>query len=139
MTTAYPGYDGYPPAAGGLNPMFDYEAQNHRGSTTTVPDAAHKEGDALNRGLMRTPSPTPSEKAELARSGVLDWRAMKRWQFWIRREWLCEWRFGHMVCERLTVAHWFPRVLCHNCHNMCDFCPHDAIPQTNCKLVETSG
>lgn len=43
------------------------------------------DGAALRGG---TPSPTPSEQKELT-SGAIDWKAMTKWRFWIRREWLC--------------------------------------------------
>ncbi|KAF9443820.1 hypothetical protein P691DRAFT_382491 [Macrolepiota fuliginosa MF-IS2] len=35
----------------------------------------------------RTPSPTPSEQKELG-SGAIDWKAMMKWRFWIRKEWI---------------------------------------------------
>lgn len=37
----------------------------------------------------RTPSPTPSELKQL-NTGAIDWRSMRSWRFWLRREWLCE-------------------------------------------------
>ncbi|ETW82593.1 hypothetical protein HETIRDRAFT_237518, partial [Heterobasidion irregulare TC 32-1] len=40
------------------------------------------------RRISRTPSPTPSEAAELARDSLLDWKTLLSWRFWIRREWL---------------------------------------------------
>ena len=45
--------------------------------------------DVIVRAVNRTPSPTPSEDAALKRSGVINWKAMRRWRFWFRREWLC--------------------------------------------------
>ncbi|KAL6298570.1 snare associated Golgi protein-domain-containing protein [Sparassis latifolia] len=36
----------------------------------------------------RTPSPTPSEEAALAKTSIFDWKAMANWRFWLRREWL---------------------------------------------------
>ncbi|TEB04048.1 hypothetical protein FA13DRAFT_1807684 [Coprinellus micaceus] len=46
------------------------------------------EGSANRHGGIRTPSPTPSELKEL-QSGAINWEAMRKWRFWIRREWLC--------------------------------------------------
>ncbi|KAI0636350.1 hypothetical protein C8Q77DRAFT_1051643 [Trametes polyzona] len=40
------------------------------------------------RQSARTPSPTPSEAKELAKTSVFDWEAMLKWRYWIRREWL---------------------------------------------------
>lgn len=41
------------------------------------------------RAVTRTPSPTPSETKELAKSGVFDWEAMMKWRYWVRKEWAC--------------------------------------------------
>ncbi|THV00370.1 hypothetical protein K435DRAFT_776593 [Dendrothele bispora CBS 962.96] len=42
---------------------------------------------ANNRAsLARTPSPTPSEHLALT-TGAIDWKAMRSWRFWIRKEW----------------------------------------------------
>lgn len=41
------------------------------------------------RQVSRTPSPTPSEAAEL-NQGFFDLKAMKSWRYWIRKEWTCE-------------------------------------------------
>lgn len=38
----------------------------------------------------RTPSPTPSEAAELSRVGAFDWQRLAQWRFWFRREWFCQ-------------------------------------------------
>ncbi|KAI0077787.1 hypothetical protein K474DRAFT_1595263 [Panus rudis PR-1116 ss-1] len=40
------------------------------------------------REVVRTPSPTPSEARELARTSLFDFKAMMNWKYWIRREWL---------------------------------------------------
>ncbi|KAI9456794.1 snare associated Golgi protein-domain-containing protein [Russula earlei] len=69
----------------------------------------------------RTPSPTPSEAATLARDSVLDWKRLCHWRFWLRREWLWYYVFAivlavitalitiyhHQIVEKLTpAAHW---------------------------------
>ena len=41
------------------------------------------------RQISRTPSPTPSEAAELQKKGIFDWKAMKNWRYWFRKEWFC--------------------------------------------------
>ncbi|KAJ2986864.1 hypothetical protein NUW54_g9598 [Trametes sanguinea] len=39
------------------------------------------------RAANRTPSPTPSEAKELAKTSVIDWDAMKKRSYWLRKEW----------------------------------------------------
>ena len=41
------------------------------------------------RAINRTPSPTPSEAKELAKTSVFDWEAMMKWKYWFRRDWAC--------------------------------------------------
>lgn len=36
----------------------------------------------------RTPSPTPEESAELARTGVINFKALLRWKTWLRKDWI---------------------------------------------------
>lgn len=38
---------------------------------------------------VRTPSPTPSEAKEL-QHGAINWKAMRSWKFWFRKEWRCK-------------------------------------------------
>jgi hypothetical protein len=89
MSSPYPEY-GRPPR-GASNPyMYPPDGASIpyslNDSTTTIPG---KYEFTTNR-VSRTPSPTPSEAAELARDGIIDWKSMTSWRFWIRREWLCE-------------------------------------------------
>ena len=53
--------------------------------------ANYSTGDVTSsiRPLARTPSPTPSEAAELNKRHLFDIQAMKHLHFWFRREWLC--------------------------------------------------
>lgn len=53
------------------------------------------------RATGRTPSPTPSEDKAL-KSGVLDWKGMAKWSFWIRREWL--WYYVALVIILVVTA-----------------------------------
>ncbi|KZV77371.1 hypothetical protein PENSPDRAFT_707259 [Peniophora sp. CONT] len=83
------------PYAANSNPYL-YPPQSSTFSTPNLDPAsstAHlvapgKSPLASARTLARTPSPTPSEAAELAREGALDWKRLRNWRFWIRREWL---------------------------------------------------
>ncbi|KAI0364247.1 hypothetical protein BV20DRAFT_872600 [Pilatotrama ljubarskyi] len=40
------------------------------------------------RPMARTPSPTPSEAKELAKTSVFDWEAMMKSSYWLRKQWL---------------------------------------------------
>ena len=53
---------------------------------------ADKDGNTgviLREVLTRTPSPTPEEAAELSKTSMFDWKAMKSWRYWLRKEWAC--------------------------------------------------
>lgn len=76
---AGPQYQNYPPPHNAANPS--YMSFN---STTTK-----NEADVSVRYISRTPSPTPSEDAALNRKGIIDWKAVTHWRYWIRREWIC--------------------------------------------------
>jgi hypothetical protein len=47
-----------------------------------------REAAGKDRGIMRTPSPTPEEAEELSRTGIIDWRGMSRPGYWLRKEWI---------------------------------------------------
>ncbi|KAL5485629.1 hypothetical protein ACEPAI_6670 [Sanghuangporus weigelae] len=73
-------YLNYPPPHNELNPSFDASQTNLN---------KDKNGDvSIGIYTSRTPSPTPSEHALLNRKGIIDWKKMMNWRFWIRREWL---------------------------------------------------
>ncbi|TCD63005.1 Tlg2-vesicle protein [Steccherinum ochraceum] len=60
------------------------------------------------RGISRTPSPTPSEQAELNKKGLIDWQAMKNWRFWLRKEWFWYYVIGIIVTvlfALITIFH----------------------------------
>ncbi|KAL5526992.1 hypothetical protein ACEPAF_8721 [Sanghuangporus sanghuang] len=70
----------YPPPHNELNPSFDASQTNlNKDKNVDV---------SIGIYTSRTPSPTPSEHALLNRKGVIDWKKMMNWRFWIRREWL---------------------------------------------------
>lgn len=121
MSTPYPVYGNsrlqvgespymYPPN----NTSSQYSLTN---SSTTLPGKHEFNPDPISR----TPSPTPSEAAELARESVFDWKTLSSWRFWLRREWLWYYViaillavitalitiFHHQIVEKLTpAAHW---------------------------------
>ncbi|KAF9790299.1 snare associated Golgi protein-domain-containing protein [Thelephora terrestris] len=52
----------------------------------------------------RTPSPTPSEAAELSRAGAFDWQRFSQWRFWFRREWLWYYVVLALICIVATLV-----------------------------------
>ncbi|VDB95861.1 unnamed protein product [Peniophora sp. CBMAI 1063] len=73
----------YPPQA-----STTFSTPNLNPASSTAQLVGKSPALASARSLARTPSPTPSEAAELAREGALDWKRLRNWRFWIRREWL---------------------------------------------------
>jgi|SRR5712671_5330699 len=109
MSSPYPAYG---------NPQLHVEATSYMyppnnylsltDSTTTVPG----KHEFAPYPVSRTPSPTPSEAAELARESVFDWKKLASWRFWIRRDWLCM-----SILSFISPPHQSPvRVLC-DCHH----------------------
>lgn len=47
--------------------------------------------------ISRTPSPTPSEEAELLRETFFDWKVLSNWRSWVRRDWLWYYVIGGIV------------------------------------------
>ncbi|KAI0259111.1 snare associated Golgi protein-domain-containing protein [Gloeopeniophorella convolvens] len=84
MSSPYPAYGRPQP---GANPYMyppngnPYTFNNSSSSVPPKPESSPER-------ISRTPSPTPSEAAELSRQGVLDWKTLSHWRFWVRREWL---------------------------------------------------
>lgn len=69
----------------------------------------HGKPESAPNRISRTPSPTPSEAAELARTGIFDWKSMASWRFWLRREWL----WYYVIAVILTVITLFITVFHH--------------------------
>jgi hypothetical protein len=91
MSIPYPAY-GNPRPQVGENPyMYPPNTSSSQysfaNSSTTIP-GKHEFNPVP---ISRTPSPTPSEAAELERESVVDWKTVSSWRFWLRREWLCAW------------------------------------------------
>ncbi|KAH9953689.1 snare associated Golgi protein-domain-containing protein [Russula dissimulans] len=89
MSSPYPAY-GNPQLHVGATPYM-YPPTNYLSqysltdSTTTVPG----KHEFAPYSVSRTPSPTPSEAAQLSRKSVVDWKTLANWRFWLRRDWLC--------------------------------------------------
>ncbi|KAK7691169.1 hypothetical protein QCA50_006272 [Cerrena zonata] len=47
--------------------------------------------------LTRSPSPTPEEAAELSKTSMFDWKAMRNWRYWVRKEWRWYYLIGVLV------------------------------------------
>ena len=98
MSSPYPGYGRPQP---GANNPYMYPPNDAsipysiNDSSTTIPGKYEFTAN-VNR-VSRTPSPTPSEAAELARDGMFDWKTMRNWRFWFRREWLCALKKSSLV------------------------------------------
>lgn len=86
------------------------------------------------RHISRTPSPTPSEAAELKKEHLFDFQAMKSWRYWVRKEWRCA-SSSLPLCYSGSLRQMIDRVL----HRLRD-CVHlrpsvDRLSQANCQLV----
>ncbi|THH14146.1 hypothetical protein EW146_g6147 [Bondarzewia mesenterica] len=86
MASAYQAYDG-PSSNGYLYPPNGSTYNLNSSSTVNLNVNKSKNEDDARR-ISRTPSPTPSEAAELARGSLFDWKTITHWRFWIRRKWL---------------------------------------------------
>ncbi|EKM57848.1 uncharacterized protein PHACADRAFT_89628 [Phanerochaete carnosa HHB-10118-sp] len=81
---------GYPPphdpsASVSSSPTYYHKANNYSTADVNI------------RRISRTPSPTPSEMAELSKKHLFDLEAMKSRKYWIRREWLWYYVIGGIV------------------------------------------
>ena len=126
----------YPVYGNALQPQYPYPPSNNLsfGNSTTTFSNAKMPSDDVRR-TSRTPSPTPSEEAELLRDGLMDYKAMMNWRFWIRREWLCASDVHFFVVRWLMV--YVYRVLCYrrcysNYHN-----PHHCLTHPTCTRLDT--
>ncbi|KAN0133420.1 SNARE associated Golgi domain containing protein [Lactarius tabidus] len=107
MSSPYPAY-GRPPR-GASNPyMYPPDGASVPYSLNDSSTTIHGKYEFNANRVSRTPSPTPSEAAELARDGVIDWKTMRSWRFWLRREWLWYYVLAVLVTTItlfLTVFH----------------------------------
>ncbi|KAL1950003.1 hypothetical protein VTO73DRAFT_8884 [Trametes versicolor] len=95
-TYPYPPHNGYDASAASLDSNdSDDRDPTHKGGGA-LPS---KEANGWERGrpavaavdiraVNRTPSPTPEEAKELAKTSVIDWKAMMKWSYWLRKEWI---------------------------------------------------
>ncbi|KAI9434359.1 snare associated Golgi protein-domain-containing protein [Lactarius indigo] len=107
MSSPYPAYGRQP----GANDPYLYPPNGSSApysfgdSSSTV----HGKYEFASNRISRTPSPTPSEAAELARNGLFDWKSMTSWRFWFRREWL----WYYVIAVILTAITLFITVFHH--------------------------
>ncbi|KAH9010089.1 snare associated Golgi protein-domain-containing protein [Lactarius deliciosus] len=97
MSSPYPAYGQQP----GANDPYLYPP-NGSSAPYSLDDSSstvHGKYEFASNRISRTPSPTPSEAAELARKGLFDWKSMASWRFWFRREWL----WYYVIAVILTV------------------------------------
>ncbi|KAI0951488.1 hypothetical protein AcW1_008522 [Taiwanofungus camphoratus] len=79
------------------NAVHPYPPQTSRynASSTSLSDESPERDSTFKKSTdvivnmrdIRTPSPTPSEDAELKKTSVIDFQAMKNRKFWFRKEW----------------------------------------------------
>jgi hypothetical protein len=134
MSSPYPAY-GRPPR-GASNPyMYPPDGASVPYSLNDSSTTIHGKYEFNANRVSRTPSPTPSEAAELARDGVIDWKTMRSWRFWLRREWLCALKIVSHSALRTFLANGlsFPssRVLCACCPRHYDNPFPNRIPPSN--------
>jgi hypothetical protein len=130
MSSPYPAYGRQP----GANNPYMYPPNGSSVPYSSFDESsstAHGKYEFASNRISRTPSPTPSEAAELARSSMFDWKAMRSWRFWLRREWLCAFKIFFRSVPLSFEADIPPRVLRvgHHPHYHNPF--HHRIPSTN--------
>lgn len=87
-----------------------YGASNAESLEDVVSPLKAKHADVVvdMREISRTPSPTPSEVAELKKTHVIDFKAMANWRWWLRKEWIWYYIIGvilTVVTILFTVYH----------------------------------
>ncbi|TFY77770.1 hypothetical protein EWM64_g6242, partial [Hericium alpestre] len=100
MSSPYQAYGG-PSNDGYLYPPTNNKPYQLNSASTVDVVQFGKPEDA-GRRISRTPSPTPSEQAELDRDTFFDWKKMLNWRFWFRREWL--WYYVALVIILVLTA-----------------------------------
>ncbi|RDB21755.1 Golgi apparatus membrane protein TVP38 [Hypsizygus marmoreus] len=106
MASHYGNGNGYPYPPPAAPPPFlttnPYTAATLNTSSTTLTPGPNTSTSLVKpENLSRTPSPTPSEAREL-KTGVLDWKTVRKWRFWFRREWL--WYYVALVVILVITA-----------------------------------
>jgi hypothetical protein len=119
-----------------LSPAHNNASDLELNSYPSSPNAVSPSGTRTMRdvGGMRTPSPTPSEERELATAGAFDWKRLKNWRFWIRREWTCSF-FGFFFISSFVDA-MFVRVLSTGSYHHHRCCSGYHFPYSDSHLFE---
>ncbi|KAJ7074641.1 hypothetical protein C8F01DRAFT_1242867 [Mycena amicta] len=84
-----------PPSFSSASPAPSYGHDSYTGKP-------HDLDDPRRQHMARTPSPTPSEAKALA-AGLLDWKALLNWRYWIRKEWWKYYILGAVVLVLTTL------------------------------------
>jgi hypothetical protein len=100
-------YDSQATLSPRYNDASDLELNTYASSPNGVSPGGSSARDA------RTPSPTPSEERELATAGAFDWKRLKNWRFWIRKEWTCLLfaLFHLFVCDTCFLGYYLLAVI----------------------------
>jgi len=91
-STSKPRYP-YPPN----NSLYGTSNSDSQDDVVSPLKSKHTDVVVDMREISRTPSPTPSEVAELKNTHVIDFKAMANWRWWLRKEWFCT--FDLIVCS----------------------------------------
>ncbi|KAJ7736724.1 hypothetical protein DFH07DRAFT_842599 [Mycena maculata] len=87
MAMPYPAYGAPRPPPNNDYPSSSYPPNGLFNPSSVSSFNSPSKGPHDIRNISRTPSPTPSETKALS-GGLLNWKEMANWRFWIRREWL---------------------------------------------------
>jgi hypothetical protein len=89
MAMPYPAYGASRPTPNNDYPSSSYPPNGpFNPSSVSTFQSTSKGADDI-RNISRTPSPTPSEAKALS-EGLISWKDVTNWRFWLRREWLSE-------------------------------------------------
>ncbi|KAI0058586.1 hypothetical protein BV25DRAFT_1964418 [Artomyces pyxidatus] len=96
MSSPYPAYGNHPQGSADRN-LYPPNGTNYNFDSSSTVALPKGKTEVSGPRILRTPSPTPSEAAELARPSLFDWKTLSNWRFWIRREWLWYYIIGGIL------------------------------------------
>ncbi len=143
MASSYPAYDSrqpnpHPPAQGYMRrdvSSSDSDLSETNDVRPLNPTNYSKTDVRVDmRQISRTPSPTPSEAAELNRTQLIDYKAMMQKSFWMRREWLCTFIISPTRHTMFLLSN-EDRVLCYRSGCPRFDHPNHRLPSTNREQV----
>ncbi|KAI0050493.1 hypothetical protein FA95DRAFT_1555612 [Auriscalpium vulgare] len=108
MSSPYPAYGN--PRVGANDYIYPPNGApyDNLNSHSTIALGPPMKNEDSGRRISRTPSPTPSEAEELSRTSVFDWKTLRSWRFWIRKEWIWYYVLGivlTVITALITIFH----------------------------------